>query len=275
MRLDVKPGLYALRYVGSTDVRSAPSAAVRPIEASLHAIEIVSAPGVPAGELRAPGSSVVILASASGSVEISLTAFRGSQNLDAKFSLDLLGSAEPLGVAASLDKQVGASSARGEGDTRRAEASLDIVAHVSRRGDVRADEDGWIAGPRAPSSIEAIQIQVRGPSVGVAAQFRNLESRGSWSAWSTPGAVIGIPKKACPLTGIRLKLVGPEADLYELVADGLFLGAPKITTKGGEVEFVAPGELDPLIGLRLKLVAKSASTRPQAVDKVSRVRVFR
>lgn len=275
MQLEVKPGLYVLRYVGSKDVRSAPLAFVQPAIGSTSQIGIIGVPGVRLGELGAPGASAVIVAVAPGSLEIRLAAFQGSQNLDARFSLELLGTAEAQHSTPALDRATSMVGYRGEQRPQRAEVSLDLVAHVSRRGDVRADEDGWVAGPRAPSAIEAIQVNVYGCDVGLSAQFRNIESRASWSSWLAPGAMIGVPKKACALTGIRLKLVGSEADRYVLMGEGLFLGSSKISTKGSEIEFVAPGELDPMVGLKLAIAERESSSSAVAKENTSRVRVFR
>jgi hypothetical protein len=274
MHLEVRPGLYALRYVSSANARTAPVATVRPVSTSADCIQIVTVPGSRQGDLAAPGSSVVIVASSAGAVQISLTPFEDSQNLDAKFSLDLLCSAEiPRSVSAPASPITNGKAQREQ--QRMADPSLDLVAHVSRRGDVGVDEEGWIAGPRAPSAVEAVQIAVRGAEIGVAAQFRNVASRSSWSDWMAPGAVIGVAQKACPLTGLRLKLVGSNAERFELAGEALFLGTPKILAQGSEINLIGPGELDPLIGLKLALVERSPITATRTPAKPSRVRVFR
>ena len=180
----------------------------------------------------------------------------------------------PHAAVASTGRDTAAESGGGR-DARRGDGALDLVAHVARRGNVAVDEEGWIAGPRAPSSIEALQIHARGCDLGVAAQFRNFESRAAWTAWMTPAAKNAVPHRACALTGIRLKLVGPEADRYDIAAEALFLGTPKMSGKGSEIEFVAPGELDPLIGFKLSLVGRAVAARAPVPDRPSRVRVFR
>ena len=87
--------------------------------------------------------------------------------------------------------------------------------------------------------------------------------------------MIGVAQKACALTGVRFKLVGSEAGRYDIVGEVLFLGTPKISAKGPEIEFVGPGELDPMIGLKLALAERSVSAPSLAPEKTSRVRVFR
>ncbi len=275
-KLDVKPGLYVLRYVGSVDPRTAPRATVEPANGSADCISIISVPGRPSGEIAAPGGGLVILAAEAGAVEIRLEAFQGHQNFDAKFSLDLIGAGEGSQDSnPRAEKTTPAGGRDASLNQGRALVALDLMAHVSLRGDIRADADGWLAGPRMPSSVEGFQVGTGRGDVAISAQFRNTLSRGTWSPWGTPDAWIGTRQKASPLTGLRLKVVGDQADRFHLAGEALFLGAPKMAAQGGEIEFVAPSDLDPLVGLNLKLFERQAANRPAVEARPSRVRVFR
>ncbi len=93
--LSIASGLYVLRYLAGLDTRSAPSAKVAPTDGSKNDVDVISPPGFGAGELPGPGTSVVVLARQAGKLDIAVTAAEGSSNLDARFTLDMLGAPRP------------------------------------------------------------------------------------------------------------------------------------------------------------------------------------
>lgn len=265
-------GLYVLRYLGSIDPRNAPRAHVAPQGSSEQDVDIIGAPGTQAGELTHPGGSLVIVVRKPAVIEVVVSAVEDSNNVDARLTLDLVASA--VAPAAREARSSGMDRSRAEISRRQGAApSLAVQAHVARRGDILADAEGWIAGPEAPAAIEGLQIDCDDPEVGVVGQFRNTQSR-EWSRWSQPGHFIGTEQKASALTGLRLKLTGASAGAYALEVRSIFLGSPLQTQKGVEIEIVSPGELDPLIGLNLRLVAAD-TPKVQELPKAPRVRVFR
>ena len=274
VRLDVAPGLYVLRYVGSIEPRTAPFAAVRPVGTSADVITLVSAPGLDPSQLSAPGSSIVVVVRARGAIDINLRAAPGSSNLDAKFSLDLLAAASESAATDRAGERAGVRE-DGKPGTSGAPLPLDILAHVSRRGDIKPDAEGWIGGPKSPSAIEGLEIQTRSAEVGLAAQFLNSANPKTWSAWLTPGAFVGTRQQASPLTGLRLKLVGAAANRFEIDGEALFLGSPKVSGRGNEVELTVAGGLDPLVGLRVAVSERRQTTEEAPVRREPRVRVFR
>jgi hypothetical protein len=98
---------------------------------------------------------------------------------------------------------------------------------------------------------------------------------GRWSAWQTPGSLVGTRQKASALTGLRLKLVGADASRYEIEGEALFLGSPVMPQRGSEVEFVSQAGVDPLVGLKLSLVERGRADAGAQASKSSRVRIFR
>ena len=268
--LEVEAGLYVLRYLGSADVRTAPEAHVTAAQDNEDAVTIVSAPGHPPATLVHPGSSLVVVVNRRSRVDISLEPSPGSSNLDAKFSLDLLALAIPL-LHSPVDA-MGARRGSGPSEQRR-DATLRIKAHVSRRGDVEVEADEWVAGPQAPGSIEGISFECAGPDVGIATQI--VDSRGRWSAWQPPGGFIGTRQRATPVLGLRLKLSGTDKANFILEAEALFLGSPIDRRTGTELELLSSSGTDPLIGLKVRLIAVM-SVQPESVAaSKSRVRVFR
>ena len=272
--LDVRAGLYVLRYLGSPEARTAPMAFVTPAQGSVGDIDLVGVPGFRAEEMSGPGSNLVLVVRRPGTVDVAIEAMEGSANLDARFSLDLLAAgAEPRDRAEQVPSFRPAPEvlpADGE-----AEVSVSLLAHVARRGDIGPDAEGWIAGPRSPSAIEGFEVRCHGAEVGIAAQYQNATEQRPWSAWLTPGSFIGTRQRASPMTGLRLKLVGAAAGQFEIEGEALFLGSPKMVSRGGEIEFLASGTNDPLVGLRLRVARRRDRVRSTAPLRTPRVRVFR
>ncbi len=262
--LSIASGLYVLRYLAGLDTRSAPSAKVAPTDGSKNDVDVISPPGFGAGELPGPGTSVVVLARQAGKLDIVVTAAEGSSNLDARFTLDMLGVPRPEAYLTS-DRAPGHAGV----------PNLSLSAHVARRGDVEADADGWVGGPQRPSAIEGVAFRSSGADLGIAAQFCHALEPGQWSAWVTPGALVGTRQRASAMTGLRLKLVGSEAGRYEIEAEALFLGSPVSVQQGAEVEFSSAGGRDPLVGLRVGFRPRLMKPIDEAPRQTGRVRVFR
>lgn len=278
MSLSVNAGLYVLRYLGGGDLRNSPRASVRPAATSMDDIDVIGAPGTDLGDMPGPGSSLVLVVRKAGSVDVTVHSLAESATLDAKFSLDLLATAKSVVVEQS--RQPSATKAlapqeNGSANSVGDSLALEFSAHVARRGDISADAEGWIAGPRAPSAIEGIALRCLEARVDIMAQFMNGQTSGRWSDWEQPGAFVGTRQKASPLTGLRLRLSGADAQRFEIEADALFLGSPLVNRRGSEVELISSGGVDPLVGLKVSLVPLAAQVSDIADAKRSRVRVFR
>ena len=124
--------------------------------------------------------------------------------------------------------------------------------------------------------IEGLVIKSGSSDVAVAAQFLNASSLQTWSAWLTPGSLIGTRQKGDAADRFAvLKLVGNGASRFEINGEALFLGSPRITQRGGEVEFAVVGGSDPLVGLRIAVIERVLKVAEAPSKRESRVRVFR
>lgn len=277
--LNVTEGLYVLRYLGGVDPRSAPSAFIRLPTTDSADVEIITAPGLDIGEMPGPGSNTVLLVRRSGPIEVVVEASKGNQSLEARFSLDLLSPALSKKRPEAESRTRLTSGVMPKPTVSTAESGqsgmIELFAHVARRGDIAADEEGWVAGPNAPSAIEGIEVSCSRADVGVSIQYKNVSNASRWSDWQPAGSFVGTRQKASPLTGLRLKVVGPASQGFELEGEALFLGSSIMFGRGHELEFVSAGGLDPLVGLRLRLVQLPAATAIPDARKAPRVRVFR
>ena len=277
--LNVAEGLYVLRYLGGANPRSAPAATVKLPATDSAEADIITAPGLDTGEMPGPGSNVVLVVRKSGPLEGGVEASGGNDSLDARFSLDLLAPALPKGRPEAAERTRVKLGAMAKPDVSGAGSGqpglIELFAHVARRGDIAADEEGWVAGPNAPSAIEGIEVSCSRTDLGVAIQYKNLSNANRWSEWQPPGGFVGTRQKASPLTGVRFKIVGAASPNYELDGEALFLGSPIQLGRGQDLEFVSAGGLDPLVGLKLRLVQFYKAEAIPDARKAPRVRVFR
>ena len=267
----VERGIYALRYVAADDRPFARA------DVTVRAGEIafVSAPGRSAGELTAPGTVLVLVVETAGEFEIRVSATAGGST-DARFSLDLLDGGEDLqrrrpefDVDRPTARPRSADPAGRRGDDA---VNLSVLAHVSRRGDVRVGADEWVAGPNEVLPIEGLAIVAGRRDVGIRMRVQSRSSEGRWSRWHDPEDFAGSRQKADPLTGIALALAGEAAPQFEIEADVMALGAPLWTEKGRSIEFLG---FDPIVGFRLRLNPVKADVQPVASPAASPLRVFR
>lgn len=254
----VRRGLFVLRYVQAGHSVEAPKAFVRPAIESREYIEVISAPGDQPGALLTPGGGVVVRAEQPGELRIVVQSV-GGRDVDAEFRLETLSAGQAFAGTSSRapERNEGARSARRDQHPR-----LEIVGHVSRRGDVRSADGQWLAGPDAPAPIEGVAFNLADyPGLGIEYQVLIGGPGGSWTSWSS-GNYSGTRGKFQSLHGIRLRLVGSEAATFVLDVEALFLGSTVASRKGNEVELISPAGVDPLVGLKVALLTRQ--TRAQA-----------
>lgn len=273
----VEKGLYVLRYVQSSTRTAAPSVLVRPALGSSGFIEIVAAPHCPPGVIEGPGGCVVVRAERPGQLEVTVQSARGSD--EAELRLDLLSRANDVGGEPKFEVSATQQSMA---------ARLQVVGHVSRRGDVTAADGAWIAGPDAPAPIEGLTAVLLGVNADLRLEYQvQVGGQGGASTeWLMAGQYAGTKGGFRPLVAVRVRLSGRDASRYALKAEALFLGAMVQKAQGQQIELSSTSKIDPLVGLKLALVeARSEaddSVEPIAIPpagssekRAGRVRVFR
>lgn len=252
---DVERGLYVLRYTSSPS-EPCPAAFVRVQRGSMV---VVAAPGQDDAVLAGPGQAVVIVAHTSAMFEIEVVAQRGG-GADASLSLDLIAS----GVAERPHEAQWRDPVARVPDAARAVdgPGIDVGAHVSRRGDVSAGADTWIAGPDMVLPIEGLSIRVEGRDLAIDVRVQTERRLGEWSTWHRDGGFAGTRQRAESLTAIGLVLRGDRAQDYSIRAEVMHLGSAPQVREGQQVEFVG---VDPIVGFRigLKRVIDSSLHHPE------------
>jgi hypothetical protein len=229
------------------------------------------------GFLSFPGECVVVRAQRAGELIISIMRQSVGASMDAVFRLEAVSGVERAGAAVALE----ASSPSAVAPSFTGDVKFSLLAHVSRRGDVDVAAGEWVAGPNAPAVIEGLEIRgSTNPGVGLELQPQVATTPPRWLDWVSPGKFAGTRGRGLALAGIRVRLVGAEASRFVLSAEALFLGSAVQGKRGQEIELVGSPGGDPLVGLRLDVVAAAedgvlakAATVQQRPE--SRVRVFR
>jgi hypothetical protein len=146
-----------------------------------------------------------------------------------------------------------------------------FVCHVARRGDVVGKSGGWVGGPDSPAVIEGVTLNWAAPA-GVALTCQALVegADGRWSAWTMTGEFAGSRGRGRPVLGLRVRLAGTEASQYRLSGEAVFLGCPVVAEAGAQLEFTSYSNADPLVGLKLELIAIA-----EKANGASRLRVFK
>jgi hypothetical protein len=271
-------GLYLLRYASGAISGASPIAKVRPAPGSESFIEIISAPGIVTGFLSFPGECVVVRAQRAGELIISIMRQSVGASMDAVFRLEPVSGVQRAGAGVALE----ASSPNAISPSfTGGDVKFSLLAHVSRRGDVDVGAGEWVAGPKAPAVIEGLEIRgSTNPGVGLELQPQVATTPPRWLDWVAPGKFAGTRGRGLALAGIRARLVGAEASRFVLSAEALFLGSAVQSKSGREIELVGSPGGDPLVGLRLDVVAAVEDGVPAKAATVqqrpeSRVRVFR
>jgi hypothetical protein len=288
----VSRGLLVVRYATSGADRDFPVAIVRPAAQSESALEVISAPGAPAGWLERPGDSLVVRVHESARLEIGIRRSAPGGSLDASIQIDALGGKAPEAVPANartiaepvrsaivseFREPWAASPSKSEKAVR---PELTFLAHVAMRGDVEGHEDQWVAGPKAPAPIEGLAVRSADPARFAVEMQVLIAGAKQWSDWTAAGGYAGTRGRGLPLLALRLRVSGAESAGVELVAEALFLGSTAVAKSGRQIEFASPTGSDPLVGF--KLGVRTVERLPIAQqsdgswrDRGSRVRVFR
>ena len=102
-------------------------------------------------------------------------------------------------------------------------AAVDIIGHIQTRGDVGATFGDWLGEPGSGKWIEGIGIA---PSNGVDLadiEYQVVLGRGWLSPWVEGGQFCGSRGMALPILGLRVRLRGEAAKLFELRYSASFI----------------------------------------------------
>lgn len=247
--LRVSQGLFVLRYAASKAGLNAPTLDVHAAPSS--GVDLIWPGSSTEGRLVSPGDAMVVRAARDSLVTLSVTPSHRNGSCDAELVLERVSTT--LHHTATSTPQTGVAALRRPSSLE----DIEILAHVSRRGDVLVPGGTWICGPDLPMAIEGLEIRWpnRPRDLDIVAR-PTVNARGLKTlAEQSIGSFVGTRGKAAPITSLALALTGSCADDYVLNCEALFLGLPVVAVSGQSCTLRGPTGLEPLVGLKLSVAA--------------------
>lgn len=258
----VDEGSYLLRYVSTGTPNFPPAVRVKASQKDNKQISLVPVTG--GRNMQSPGDCMLVHVTQTSAID--LTVFnKPTGSLEAELRLERISGSEGVPKKTIV-------KAAPQSETvidRPTEVNLDILAHVAHRGDVLHSQGEWICGPECPMQIEGIEIRWPSAPAGVGLSYEVSTSiRGrEWSSEKKAGQFAGSRGKAKPLVALKLRLTGPNAHRYTLVADALFLSCQIDSRSGQEISFGGPSGREPLVGLRVSVAAQRHSSQSDEMTR--------
>jgi hypothetical protein len=143
---------------------------------------------------------------------------------------------------------------------RAAAAPVAIRAHLSHLGDVyerRGLHNHAAAGAAGPEWQGVSLTSELG-----ALEYRVLSEDGAWTDWAGEGEFVGTRGQGSLLRGIAVRLRPEAAGAHAVRVVARFRDSPALAT-GFDGEGLASGDLSPLCGVQIDLVARAAAPPPE------------
>jgi hypothetical protein len=100
--------------------------------------------------------------------------------------------------------------------------STALVAHMQGRGDVMANEEGWVGDAENTRLIEGFTFSFGIASLNRQFSYRSLDADGAVQAETDAGKYCGTRGKAAPIHGFVISCVEETSDVPALVYEGIF-----------------------------------------------------
>lgn len=260
--IEVRKGLYALRYVSALAGKAAPKITAE--TDSEAEIELIGMPGAKYATLSEPGELLVVRAFGPAQIRLKVTPARESGSIVADVRLEDLKS---IGLVKPAPQATNALMLP-EGQT----PELEVFGHLSRVGDVSAVSREWIAGPARPSNIEGIRIYWLNKPANVEFSVDGVlggRAQGKVAPTCRDG-LIGSRGRAIPLVGLNLRLSGAGATRYNLQVESLFRGCQPTENRGRSIELLGPTGSEALIGLKIGIQVLEANLGSDTIKRSDR-----
>lgn len=244
-RFLLQRGLYTLRYEQAEDSLFPPGIYVSSAEPT---IEFIWPPGTTTNALHRPGTGMVVRAEQPGVLVIDVVAsvYQGSTDAEIRFE----------GLNEDADVELSTPNAKTTVAQTKPYNAL-IKGHLASIGDVTSEGNDWLAGPDAPSRIEAIAITLRGLPANAMLVYGARTARQPLNQGiklAEAGHWVGSKGRGEPLVALRLELRYTGMPTHQLSGEAMFLGSVPRPFEGLAIDLQGLSGREPLIGLKLDLV---------------------
>ncbi|MBN8939830.1 MAG: hypothetical protein J0H01_10080 [Rhizobiales bacterium] len=246
--LRIPRGIVIIRYAASKGGRAAPAIVLTVPRGS--GAELIDLTERAEQTLPQPGAATVVRAQRDTTISLDVVPSHMGGSLDAEIHVERM-------TATTFQPEGRRPPAPPFAVSPDLMADLQVLAHVSRRGDIVADSGEWICGPQVPMSIEGIEIRLGRLAADLDIMVSG-SARGKLPIHfpvTSSGIFVGTRGRAAPLTTLTFSLIGRAASAFQLSVDAVFLSAPVVSKLGNSIELSGPTGNEPLVGLRLALRA--------------------
>jgi hypothetical protein len=137
-----------------------------------------------------------------------------------------------------------------------APVKADVVAHIQTRGDVGAKFGDWLGERGSEHWIEGFAVAAPEGVSPADLSYQAVLGRGWLSPWVEAGQYCGSRGMALPLLGLRIRLQGKAAELYDLTCSAAFIDGTATGPVGSD-ETCESDSLAPLEALQVSLTPKN------------------
>ena len=243
-------------------------------------VEFIAGPSTHGAWLFAPGDLLVAKVNDTGATLI-LTSVRAPsgevlsikvERLDARAAAaaaaaPALQSAPPAAPAPAAPAKKPSVSVATSPDSARS-LPIQIGAHIRTRGDMRFMDVPW-AGRVAPGLwVESFSIRPLERLGAQDVEYKGLTGSGFETPWLSDDKMCGTKGMAVPLVGFAVRLKpGPAATAYDCEYSGYFQSGVTVGPLRNGAPCRSTVANDPLEGLQVRLVKRSAPTLPAAAAR--------
>jgi hypothetical protein len=246
--LTLTPGLYLFQYDSPVSPAVLPVAMLAqvPLPASGRIAFLSQAAGTQP-VLRKPGERRIACVE-DGEVQVALTLFVPADAADpgVQILVDRLGAAPPL--------PAGPDSSAPE------LLPVSLNGHIELQGDVTGRVGGWIGNPADRRRVEGFSMLWPERPEGVDICYSCTVAGFGRSPVALSGSFVGTRRRAAPILGISVALVGDKADQYDLKVQAAYRGCG-VREGGAGSEVSGPSGTEPLVGLRVLVAPAAAASK--------------
>jgi hypothetical protein len=256
--LRVDEGLYVLRVgeiAGNPGEIAGMAVPVAQISAAPadggDAVEIVASfPGRGPWLDRAGGT--VVLRSPPGGGLVIVTVYGGAEERS-ELALDL----QRLDGAAAVRTVAQAPGVGAPAGAEAREIPTEILLHIERAGDRLFPGRGWVGALGRRMRIEALSIR---PLEGLAPtdiEMKGFLPSNGETPWVPGGTLCGTRGRGLPLLGFAVRVVGPQAERFDVVYQGSFFASGIAQTQKNGAPCRATIADDPLEAINVRLIERA------------------
>jgi hypothetical protein len=134
--------------------------------------------------------------------------------------------------------------------------SVEIVAHIRGRGDVRFVDAPWIGRLERGAWIEALTIRPRDASAAAAIEYKGLNASGAETPWLAAGSLCGTRGEGTPLIGFAVRQKVAAGALFDCEYSGFFQSGTIVGPCRNGAPCRSALADDPLEGLQLRITLR-------------------